>query len=155
MVQFLRKLRAKRCQSDLECEISCRATDSTQHLDITQNDVMRYCVCSVVSMLRIRSFVLRMSNIWRSTCSRMSDIDGNTSVLFVWTSSFSAAFGLILSMPAMTLSHGRPVNMHANNGYRSPLMPNLPVWKRIPLRSTFNMLSHSFEYWYRNSSVKF
>lgn len=147
MVQFFWKFFAKRCQKVLEWWISCRATDSMQHLDITQNDVIRYCVCNVVSMPRIKSFVFRMSNICRSTCSRISDIDGNTSVLFDWTNSFSAAFGLIRSMPAITLSHGRPVNIHANNGYKSPLIPNLPVWKRIPLRSTFNMLNHSFEYW--------
>lgn len=155
MVQFFRKFFANRCQLDLEWWISCLATDSTQHFDITQNDVIRYCVCSVVSIPRIKSFVLRMSNIWRSTCSRMSDIDGNTNVLVDWTSSFSAVVGLMRSMPAITLSHGRPVNIHANNGYRSPLIPNLLVCRRIPLRSTFNILNQSFEYWYRNSSVKF
>lgn len=155
---------------------SWAATDRMQHLDMTRNDVIRSRVPSAVSMLRIRSLVLRTSSIWRSTCSRISDTRGNTIEVDDWRTSFCGdeskkTIGVetrkrkliewltsleecgVLLMPATTDSHGLPVSMQANNGYRSRLMPRLRQCWRIPTRSTLSMLSHNFEYSYRKLSV--
>lgn len=56
----------------------CVQTVRTQHLAITQNEVIRFWVPNDDSMPRIRSFVFSTNNIWRSTCAKMSDNCGNT-----------------------------------------------------------------------------